>query len=194
LPPEQLVQELAFGGFTGLYLDRFGYEDQGVSLEAEFSKILQAKPLSSPNGRLLFYNLSDYSRSLRGKYSESEWEVRKELSFHPVLLDWGRGFFKLETRPGKTWRWASTEGELHIRNTSRLPRTIKLETAFATGHPELDDFFISGIISEQLQVNETPVPYTKTITVPPGESIITFRSAAKRVDAPLDSRFIVFRV
>jgi len=194
LPPEQLVQELAFGGFTGLYLDRFGYEDQGVSLEAEFSKILQAKPLSSPNGRLLFYNLSDYGRSLRGKYSESEWEVRKELSFHPVLLDWGRGFFKLESRPGKTWRWASNDGELHIRNTSRLPRTIKLEMAFATGHPELDDFFISGFISEQLKVNETPVPYTKTITVPPGESIITFRSTARRVDAPLDSRFIVFRV
>ncbi len=194
LPPEQLVQELAFGGFTGLYLDRLGYPDQGVAMEAEFSKILQAQPLSSPNGRLLFYNLSDYAKSLRAKYSESEWEVRKELSFHPVLLDWGQGFFKLESRPGKTWRWASNDGELHIRNTSRLPRTIKIETAFATGHPELNDFFISGSISDQLKVSEIPVPYSRTITVPPGESVIHFRSTAKRVDAPADSRFIVFRL
>jgi hypothetical protein len=43
-------------------------------------------------------------------------------------------------------------------------------------------------------VNDTPVPYSKTITVPPGESIITFRSTARRVDAPLDPRFLVFRV
>jgi len=194
LPPEQLVQELVFGGFTGLYLDRLGYQDQGAAMEAEFSKILQAQPLSSPNGRLLFYNLSDYGRSLREKYSGSEWEVRKELSFHPVLFDWRGGFYALESRPGKSWRWSSNDGELHIRNTSRLPRTIKLEMAFATGYPELDDFFISGFISEQLKVNDTPVPYSRTITVPPGESVIHFRSTARRVDAPLDSRFIVFRL
>ena len=194
LPPEELVQELAFGGFTGLYLDRFGYEDQGAAMEAEFSRILQAKPLSSLDGRFLFFNLSDYARSLRQKYSESEWEVKKALSFHPLLLDWERGFYALESRQDKTWRWCSNDAELHIRNTSRLPRTIKLEMAFATGYPELDDLFISGLISEQLKVNDTPVPYSKTIMVPPGESIITFRSTARRVDAPLDPRYLVFRI
>ena len=194
LAPEQLVQALAFGGFNGLYVDRFGYEDNGVAMEAELSKILQAKPLSSPDGRFLFFNLSDYGRSLRQKYSDSEWEVRKELSFHPVLLDWGAGFFPLESRPGKTWRWSSNDGELHIRNTSRVPRTIKLEMAFATGYPELADFFISGSVSDQLKVNDTAVPYSKTITVPPGESVIRFRSTARRVDAPLDPRVLVFRI
>jgi phosphoglycerol transferase len=194
LPPEELLQALAFEGFTGLYLDRVGYDDNGAAIEAEFSKLLQAKPLNSPNGRLLFFNLSDYGRSLREKYSGDEWERNKELSFHPILLDWNGGFSALEHGPVKTWRWCSAEGDLHIKNTSRLPRTIKLEMAFATGHPELDDFFISGFISEQLKVNQTPVPYSKTITVPPGESVIHFRSTAKRVDAPLDPRFMVFRI
>jgi phosphoglycerol transferase len=194
LPPEKFVQALAFQGFNGLYVDRFGYEDKGAAIEAEFSKILQAKPLNSPDGRLLFFNLSDYGRSLRQKYSDSEWEVKKELSFHPVLLDWLGGFSGLESGPVKTWRWCSNDGELHIKNTSRIPRTLKLEMAFATGYPTLDDFSISGLISEQLRVNFTPVPYSKTVTVPPGESVIYFHSAAKRIDEPRDTRFLVFRI
>jgi hypothetical protein len=66
--------------------------------------------------------------------------------------------------------------------------------AFATGYPTLDDFSISGLISEQLRVNFTPVPYSKTVTVPPGESVIYFHSAAKRIDEPRDTRFLVFRI
>ncbi|HEY2961259.1 MAG TPA: hypothetical protein VGJ37_02515 [Pyrinomonadaceae bacterium] len=194
LPPEKLVEELVFGGFSGLYVDRFGYEDNAAALEAELSKVLQAKPLVSPNGRLLFFNLGDYGRSLREKYSDSEWEVRKELSFHPVLLDWEGGFSDFESGPSKTWRWCSSEGELHVKNTSRLPRTIKLEMSFATGYPELDDFNISGLISEQLKVNYTPHFYSKTVTVPPGESVINFRSAARRIDEPRDPRVLVFRI
>ena len=194
LPPEELIKALAFEGFTGLYMDRLGYDDNGAALEAKFSQILQAKPLNSPNGRLLFFNLSDYGRTLREKYSESEWAVKKELSFHPVLLDWTGGFSGLESGPVKTWRWCSNDGELRIKNTASLPRTIKLEMAFATGYPELDDFVISGLISEQLKVNYQPAPYSKTITVPPGESVIHFHSAAKRIDAPLDTRFLVFRI
>jgi phosphoglycerol transferase len=194
LPPEKLAQALAFEGFNGLYIDRFGYEDNGAAIEAEFSKILQAKPLNSPDGRLLFFNLTGYASSLHEKYSEDEWGVKKELSFHPLLLDWGGGFSGLESAPGKTWRWCSNDGELRIKNASRIPRVVKLEMAFVTGYPQLDDFVISGLISEQLKVNLTPAPYSKTLMVPPGESVIRFHSAAKRIDEPRDPRFLVFRI
>ena len=194
LPVPQLIQELVLGGFSGIYVDRFGYEDAGAALESELTNALQAKPLVSPNGRLIFFSLVDYERSLRAKYPESEWAEKKELSFHPLLVDWKGGFSGFEHRPDKTWRWSSSEGELHLKNLSQLPRTVKLEMAFATGYPELDDFVISGLISEQLKVNNIPVPYSKTVTIPPGESVIRFRSAAKRVVAPTDTRFLVFRV
>jgi phosphoglycerol transferase len=194
LPAEEFAEALAFAGFSGIYLDRFGYEDNGAAKESELSALLQTQPLVSPNGRLVFFNLGDYAKRLREKYPESEWETNRELSFHPLLLDWKGGFSGLENSPGKTWRWCAAEGELHLKNTASLPRTIRLDMSFATGHPELDDFTISGLISEQLKVGSALVPYSKTITVPPGESVITFRSAAKRVDAPLDPRFLVFRI
>ena len=194
LPTEQFVQSLAFANFTGIYLDRDGYQDNGAMKEAELSQILQSKPLISSNGRLVFFNITDYAVRLRSKYSDAEWEENKQLSFHPVLEDWSGGFFQLESGPGKTWRWCSSEGELHLRNISHRPRTIKLEMAFATGYEQFDEFHISGLISEQLNINSTPSFYLKTITVPPGESVITFRSSAKRVNAPLDPRHLVFRI
>ena len=156
--------------------------------------MLQTTPATSPNGRLAFFNLSDYANRLRQKYSSGEWEREKELSLHPLLLEWKGGFSELESRPDKTWRWCSGEGELHLRNTAQLPRTIKLEMFFTTGYEELSDFTLSGLVSEQLKVNDKPYFYTKTVTVPPGESIITFRSAARQVNAPSDTRVLVFRI
>jgi phosphoglycerol transferase len=194
LPTDEFVESLAFANFTGIYLDRDGYEDHGAAKEAELSRIVQSKPLISSNGRWVFFNITDFARNLRTKYSDAEWEENKQLSFHPVLEDWSGGFFQLESRPGKTWRWCSSEGELHLRNISHRPRMIKLEMAFATGYEQFDDFHISGLISEQLKVNSTPSFYSKTITVPPGESVITFRSTARRVEAPLDTRYLVFRI
>ena len=194
LPNDEFVQALAFAGFSGIYLDRDGYEDAGVAKESELSNVLQTKPLISQNSRLVFFNLTDYVKTLREKYPEQEWEVKHDISFHPVLLDWKGGFSGFETSPGKSWRWSSSEGELHLTNTSQRPRVIHLEMSYATGHQELDDFFISGLISEQLKVGWELVPYAKTVVLPPGESVITFRSTAKRVDAPLDPRFLVFRI
>jgi hypothetical protein len=45
-----------------------------------------------------------------------------------------------------------------------------------------------------MKVGSALVPYSKTVVVPPGEWVIKFRSTAKRVDAPLDPRFLVFRI
>ncbi|HEX7332389.1 MAG TPA: hypothetical protein VF290_12875 [Pyrinomonadaceae bacterium] len=194
LPVGQMAERLVFSGFSGIYVDRYGYEDGGAGIESELESALQTKPLISPNGRLVFFNLADFEKSLRQRYPDSEWEAKKELSLHPLLADWKGGFSGFEHRPGKTWRWSSSEGEVVIRNMSQRPRTVKLEMVFATGYPEMDDFVISGLISEQLKVNNNPVPYSKTVTIPPGESVIRFRSAAKRVNAPTDTRFLVFRV
>lgn len=194
LPPAELVQTLAFAGFSGIYVDLFGYEDGGASLKSELSNVVQTAPLVSPNGRLVFFNLVDYTNRLHGQYSSSEWEQKKRLSFYPILLDWEDGFYALENRPDKSWRWCSSEGVLRLNNLSSSSRQIRLEMSFATGQSQLDDLTISGLVSDQFKINSTPHPYSTTVTLPPGEAVITFRSGAARVDAPLDTRFLVFRV
>lgn len=194
LPTEDFVKALSFGGFSGIYLDRYGYEDGGAAKEAELANVLHAGPLVSANGRLVFFNLTDYTARLREKYPETEWKTKRETSFYPVLLDWKGGFSGLEESPGKTWRWCSSEGELHFNNTSPRSRVLSLEMSFAAGNREPSEMVISGLISEQLKVGWELVTISKTVTVPPGESVITFRSNGKRADAPGDPRYLVFRI
>ena len=67
--------------------------------------------------------------------------------------------------------------------------------SFATGYEQLDDFIISGLISEQLKVNDDPEFLIRRQLRCRRESrSFKFRSTAKRVVAPLDTRFLVFEV
>ena len=195
LPVEQLVQSLAFAGFSGIYLDRNGYNaDDAAALEKQLRELLQTGPIESENRRLVFFKTTDYNARLRQTYSESEWRAREDLTLHPLMLDWRGGFFGLESSPEKNWRWCSSEGELHFSNPSQESRRVSLEMAFASGHEEFADLTISGLVSDQLKMNASPVAYSKTLTVPPGDSVIKFASNGRRVDAPLDPRVLVFRI
>lgn len=69
MPPRELVASLVAAGFSGIYLDRYGYADQGKAVESDLSMVLGMTPVVSPNQRLVFYgfeharNLAELSRS-----------------------------------------------------------------------------------------------------------------------------------
>lgn len=197
LPVDQLVETLGFAGFGGIYLDRHGYEDNGAAIETQLSSALGTTPVVSRNGRLVFFNTTDYNVRLRQKYSESEWQARQERALHPIMLDWRGGFSGFESSPDKTktWRWSSNEGELHIHNTANRMRRIRVDLYFATGHEEFSDLTITGAsLSDKLKINANPQFYSKMIDILPGETVIRFESNAPRVNAPLDPRYLVFRI
>lgn len=194
LPVAEMVQSLAFSGFSAIYLDRNGYADKGVAMESQLRETLQVSPTESANGRLVMFDMTDYNSRLYMQYSESDWQRKREQTLHKLRLDWRGGFSNLESSPEKTWRWSSSEGELYLYNTSQRPRRVSLEMSFVSGYEQFDDLIISGLISDQLKTNSTPVLYSKTITVPPGTSTIKFVSSGRRVDAPLDPRVLVFRI
>ena len=193
LPTDQFVTTLAFAGFNGLYLDRYGYSDNGQSKEAELSAILGVTPVVSADSRLVFFDMRVFTERLRQQYG-SDWAKKADLALHPLVFNWSAGFSGLESSTGKTWRWCSATGELQLSNSSQTARTISLEMAFASGYKEQSELVLSGLISEQLKVNENPLPYSKTITVPPGTHVIRFVSNARRVDAPNDPRVLMFRI
>jgi len=195
LPADQLAETLGFAGFGGIYLDRHGYEDNGAAIESELSTALGTTPVVSRNGRLVFFNLSEYNARLRQKYSETEWQTRQERALHPIMLDWLGGFSGFESSPTTTWRWCSSEGELHIHNTANRKRRIRVDMYVATGHEQFSDLTITGAsLSDNLKINAHPQFYSKMIDIPPGESVIRFASNAARVNAPLDPRYLVFRI
>jgi hypothetical protein len=52
----------------------------------------------------------------------------------------------------------------------------------------------SGFFNERIKVDWRGQPFSKTFTLPPGESVINFSSDARPVLPPNDFRELVFRV
>lgn len=194
LPIGQFVQSLGFAGFNGIYLDRYGYEDNAAMTERELFTALGVNPVISADGRLAFFDMTNFNQTLRERYLQN-WAEKQDLALHPLLLNWSGGFSGLEVAAGRDWRWCSNNGELVLNNPAERPRTVKLEMSFATGQPQENNLFLSGsLLSEQLKISANPRFYTKTLSVPPGNHVIKFACDATRVDAPLDPRVLVFKI
>ena len=56
-PPAQLVRSISNAGFAGIFIDRFGYADNGAALEAQLRSLLGSAPISDTRGRYLFFRL-----------------------------------------------------------------------------------------------------------------------------------------
>ena len=194
-PIDEMLETLAFAGFRGIYLDRAGYVDNGAGVERELSARLGTTALVSTSNRLVFFDMAQFIRQLKEHYTDEEWQLRQDISLHPVLLQWKPGFSMLEGTPENNWRWCSSSGELHIENSSQRERKLSLEMSVATGYEEPSRFRIeSPWFAEEILVNSIGHSWKKEISVPPGKHAIRFVSAAKRVDAPTDPRVLVFRV
>ena len=194
LPMDQFLETISLAGFSGVYLDRKGYLDNGARLEAKLRSLLGIEPLVSANNQMSFFNLGGYNSKLAEEYG-GELESKRQMVLHPVSVEWTGGFSGLEISGENNWHWCSSQGELVIDNTLGEERKLKLEMGLATGYEELANLSLDGpLVSEKLKINMQPTSYSKTITVPPGRHIVRFACDAKPVHAPTDSRTLVFKV
>jgi phosphoglycerol transferase len=74
LPP-QALDALVFAGFSGIYLDRHGFWDLGLSLVSQLQTLLGEAPIESRDRRFVFFNLSAFAQALRAKYTPEQWEA-----------------------------------------------------------------------------------------------------------------------
>jgi len=76
LPP-QALDVLAFAGFSGIYIDRLGFVDRGVSIISQLQTKLGEAPVVSEDRRFAFFNLSAFAQALRAKYTPEQWEAER---------------------------------------------------------------------------------------------------------------------
>jgi phosphoglycerol transferase len=72
LPAPAALDALTAVGFTGLMIDRAGYEDHGERIEAEYTRTIGREPRVSPNGRLVFYDLRAWARDLHARLTAAQ--------------------------------------------------------------------------------------------------------------------------
>ena len=59
-----MLHQLAMTGFSGIYIDRKGFEDSGVNLEKNLTELTGIKPFVSRDDRYAFFNITTYVRRL----------------------------------------------------------------------------------------------------------------------------------
>jgi len=192
-PIPRLIDTLAAAGFSGLYLNRGGYPDGGARLSAEIAGALGQPGVSSPNRRLLFFDLTAYRQGLRARHTPEEWDARHEAALHPLLLVWADGCSGLEGTPQDRFHWCAADGAWRLTNGGRRTKRVTVEMSFTSVH-EGTLWLRSPLGSEQFRIGPVPRAMTKTISVPPGRHTIHFASDAPRVLAAGDGRHLVFRV
>ncbi|SFE86189.1 phosphoglycerol transferase [Paenibacillus algorifonticola] len=189
----QLIQKASYAGFEGIYIDRYGYVDGGLQIEKELSDILQQQPLESEDKRRSFYNLTSYNKHNKSQYTDEEWSKISYDTLHTVIVDWRNT--SVEGTKENNWRWFPNEAVLDINNTSDVEQTISLDMSFISGEIELSSLSItSDFFEDNLMISSEGKQYKRKLTVPPGKHEILIQSNAKRIYAPEDARYLVFRI
>jgi hypothetical protein len=192
---DELLLILAYAGFDGVYIDRNGFDDGGASLECCISDILATSPLTSADGRYLFFPLISYGEDLRRRCTPSEWQTRRDQALCPIRSRWNRGFAVPETTRSESCRWCASAGTLTLENCLTYPRRVRLEMDLETSSDRPAHLAIEGaLVSGDYTISKERRRIVWTGFIPPGAHDIHFTCDGPRVVAPLDPRTLVFRV
>jgi phosphoglycerol transferase len=194
-PVDELVKTLAWAGYSGIYLDRYGCPDRGAELEKQLAAAIDCRPLVSRDQRLAFYYLTPFACRLQSHEPPVQWPARREQALYPLMVLWKGGFSGDEGGPEHRWRWCSTRGELHIINPSRRIKQIAVQAKLRTGHPEPANLSITGSLgAAQLVITNQQGEWNPRLTIPPGKHVVKFECDGEPMPAPGDPRRLVFTV
>lgn len=82
---KDFLETIALAGFKGVYIDRFGYADNGAAIEAKFRKRLKTKPLERKDKRLVFFSIENFSGDLKKRYGPKRWSVKQSRVIAPLI-------------------------------------------------------------------------------------------------------------
>ncbi len=194
-PVDRLVETLAFAGFAGVSVDRFGYADLGADLVRRLARRLGKPAVVRADGRYVFFDLAAYTRRLHAGCTASEWQARAGEALHPILCGWFRGCYPPEDIEGHRGRWCSSEAELDVVNPTNRTRVVRLEMAFRAFRPEPIEVRIDGSgFAARVPITGRTASFAREVTVPPGTSVIRFRCDAGKLEVPNERRTLVFWV
>ena len=187
LPIQTLLDGVVAAGFSGVWIDRYGYTDNAVSLASEIQTVLGSPPIGSLNGRFLFFDLRAFAAHLRKRYTAAQIAGLRNAMLHPPEIIWGSGFYGAEAEGS---RWSLPDAQATVDNDTHAARRVEFFSdvqTLAPGHYRLTVTAPGGTVAH-FTVTNTPHAIKFAFTVPPGTSAISFASTAPVTLAPGDPR------
>lgn len=192
LPPNALVERLAWAGFSGIYIARHGYADHGAKVEDALRATLGILPIPSPDEQFAFYALANYRAKREEATPREQWAARREAALNPPLALWREGFSDQEEAAETAWRWGGANARMTLVNRTARPQRVRL--AFSVTPNVGGTVLIGSQLFEPIRVARNGPPIDKVLVLPPGHHDVQFASDAPRAFPPNDFRELVFGV
>jgi hypothetical protein len=193
-PPDEMLRTIAQRGFAGVYIEREGYADHAVTLEAALRFLLNTEPLVDEGG-LSFFALgpSELARLRRPMTSDDRRKLNHLL--YPARAEVLDGCWAEEKDSARKWHWCGRTGEVVITNPATSEAWVVLEGSFATGRKEPAALRIAGPgYSRDLTVSDAGALWKAEVRAMPGKSVFKIECDCQRVYAPQDSRQLYFQI
>jgi hypothetical protein len=191
LPTRTLVDGVVAAGFSGIWVDRFGYTDNGVAIEHAIRAVVGTPPISSRDGRLLFFDLRPYARQLRVQQSSEALTGLRRAILYPLRVTFGAGFYGDESGS----RWAKPNGTVQIANRSTTPRRMLFDASVYTLAHRRSHLTIrapDGTV-RRVRITAKPKQIEMIFNDPPGTHALSFTSNTPIEHVPIDPRSLAVR-
>jgi hypothetical protein len=176
LPTRQLLDTLAWAGFSGISINRGGFSDNAAGVERELRDGLGSLPIQSPDEELAFYGLREYQRRLEEHTAPAQRATLRAAAVYPPLAVWQVGFSDQEGGSGRLWRRGGHDARMALVNRAAHTQNVRLEMSVVPNDGTVT--IHSALLTEPVQVDRDSPSVDRVLQLPPGQHEIRFVSDA----------------
>lgn len=193
-----VLKGVAAAGFTGLWVDRFGYPDGGLGVEGEIRRIVGPETFASEDGRLSFYDMRPYVERVHASMDPDALNAFTAAVLHPTRLTLEDGFHPAESGDGHVWSWMkSSRAVIRLVQPGTSAREVTVTMALRAG--DTGSFYARLTLpdgSERVYPVSSvePLPVSLQLRLPPGDHEIVITTNATTTPAAGDSRTLRLQV
>ena len=181
-----MLDELAYAGFTGILIDRNGYADQANALEKQLTSLLKQLPVVSDDNTFLFYDLRNYVNNIQNIMPKDEWYENILRVQHDLFIEarWVKGFDHHEDEVNDNKRWAKLKNaQIRIVNYYSKPANITVNFRIKASSADYAHIKLTGdVMNGELLVNDSGTLVSKRVRLLPGAHYINFEAAGDAVN------------
>lgn len=194
-PLPDMLRQLCFADFSGLYIDTRGYMPAEVeSMTAELATLLQAEPITDARGLFLFYSLEDMKAEYTSSLSPEALEQARRYALQgDSFFQYHNGFYPVEVTADGSFSWMKNKATLSYYNMSGLTE-YDLTLRLASGVREGDLTVSCNDMQTTLHLTTQPETFVVSLPLIEGENTVTLTYQGLQVVAPTDPRALFYRL